>query len=256
MSYAVAACYSLQPLSPSRQQQLQERLRVWPAGEPALCGTILVAPDGLNINLAASPETAHSLLDWLSEQVELSSIKWSQCCEPPFRFWRVVLKRETITSGGLPPGALHDTTHLSPQEWHEHLQKAGVQLLDVRNDYEIGVGKFQGAIDPKTQKFTEFAERLPQLGLDPERPLYTYCTGGIRCEKAVPFLQKMGFAEVYQLEGGILNYLEHYPEGHFEGECFVFDERVALTAQLQPTQNFRRCGQCGQPYPEQSPCHP
>ena len=256
MTYSVAACYSLESLSDARQLQIQRDLRAWTPGEPALCGTILIAPDGLNINLAASPTTAQAVIDWLGQQVSLSRVKWSQCREAPFRYWRVAIKRETITSGGLPSGDPGDSTHLSPQQWHERLADPRIQVLDVRNDYEILVGRFPQAIDPKTVKFTEFAQRLPELGLDPSEPLLTYCTGGIRCEKAVPYLKELGFQQVFQLEGGILNYLEHYPEGHFEGECFVFDERVALTPQLQPTQHYRRCDNCGQPYREECSCSP
>jgi UPF0176 protein len=129
-----------------------------------------------------------------------------------------------------------------------------VTLLDVRNDYEVRVGSFRGALDPKTRKFTDLLDYLESHPPPKDRPLLTFCTGGIRCEKAVPYLRSLGYAQVFQLSGGILNYLAQMGPGFFEGECFVFDDRVALDGELQPTRRFVRCQQCGQPYARDGQC--
>ena len=181
----------------------------------------------------------------------LSTIKRSQSPFAPFRRWKVVQRRETVTSGPIGQSG-SPARHLSPQEWHEMLQRPDVMLLDVRNDYEIRLGTFRGAIDPQTSSFTQFADYVARLEVPKDQPILTFCTGGIRCEKAAPYLKAQGFSEVYQLDGGILNYMEHYPNGNFEGECFVFDDRVALDQNLQPSASYRRCPECGQPGSE--PC--
>lgn len=251
MNYQVSTFYSLTPLSPDQVEHILEELRAWPPGEPTLNGMVLVAPDGVNATLAGSAETLSTIESWLAEKMPLSTIKRSQSPFAPFRRWKVVPRRETVTSGPIGQSG-SPARHLSPEEWHQMLQRPDVLLLDVRNDYEIQLGTFRGAVDPKTSTFTQFADYVAQLDAPKNQPILTFCTGGIRCEKAAPYLRAQGFSEVYQLDGGILNYMEHYPEGHFEGECFVFDDRVALDKNLQPSARYRRCPECGQPGAE--PC--
>jgi UPF0176 protein len=254
VAYQVAALYALASLEAARRQQLQEDILNWRASDSSLCGLVILAPDGLNATIA-SENDLNRPLEWLAEQLPLSTVKWSRCAQPPFQRWKVVLRRETITTGlDEPPRSGSRNTHLSPEQWHHMLQHREVTLLDTRNQYEIRLGRFAKALDPETEHFRQFfdSDRVQQLPRD--RPLLTYCTGGIRCEKAVPWLLAQGFSEVYQLEGGILNYLEHYPEGFFQGDCFVFDERVALNSRLEPAEDYLRCPQCGQPRRIDDPC--
>ena len=117
----------------------------------------------------------------------------------------------------------------------------------ARNRYEIEIGKFQSAIDFGIDEFSEFPEKLSQSGLDKNAPVLMYCTGGIRCEKALIHMREQGYTDVAQLDGGILNYLKEIPESDFTGECFVFDYRVAVDTQLEPTKQYRLCPHCGQP---------
>ncbi|MFN8606739.1 MAG: rhodanese-like domain-containing protein [Vulcanimicrobiota bacterium] len=252
MSYHVCTFYALAPLDEAAISEILERLRAWEPGEPALNGMVLVAPDGVNATLAGSAESLRAIENWLAGRLPLSTIKRSRSPIAPFRRWKVVRRRETVTSGEVgQQGAA--AQHLSPARWHEMLQQPDVFVIDVRNDYEIRLGTFRGAVDPKTSTFTRFADYVAGLDLPKDKPILTFCTGGIRCEKAAPYLAAQGYSQVYQLDGGILNYLEQFPHGLFEGECFVFDERVALDQNLEPTRRYRRCPQCGQPGTEPCP---
>lgn len=250
MSYTCSTFYALQPLADAQRREILDQLRDWPATEPPLKGLLIVAPDGINATIAGPAATVQQIESWLAERLPLSDIKRSTTGHPPFGLWKVVERRETVTSG--PIGQVQPAegagTHLTPEQFHHVLQNERVTLIDVRNDYEVRLGTFRGAIDPKTRKFSEFAKFVESAQLPRDEKILTFCTGGIRCEKAVPYLRAQGFTNVYQLSGGILNYLEHFPEaGFFEGECFVFDERVAVDTQLEPTTRYRRCPRCGQP---------
>ena len=146
-------------------------------------------------------------------------------------------------------------THLTPSEWHQMMESdPDVVVVDTRNDYETEIGVFEGALDPKIKKFSEFKEFVERDGLPKHKKLLMYCTGGIRCEKAVPDVQRLGYENVYQLQGGILRYLEEYPEGFFKGECFVFDHRVAVDSKLQPSKLYKLCPHCGNPGQESISC--
>lgn len=252
LSYQVSTFYALAGLNEDSMAEILEVLQNWEPGQPPLNGMVLVAPDGVNATLAGSAQTLEAIEGWLAGRLQLSTIKRSSSPIAPFRRWKVVRRRETVTSGavGRSPGSAR---HLSPAEWHAMMERPDVHLIDVRNDYEVRLGTFRGALDPKTSTFTQFADYVAGLEIPKDQPILTFCTGGIRCEKAAPYLQSQGFSQVYQLDGGILHYLEQFPDGYFQGECFVFDDRVALTQELQPSQRYRRCPQCGQPGGEPCP---
>jgi UPF0176 protein len=127
------------------------------------------------------------------------------------------------------------------------MQDPEVVVLDTRNDYEVDIGKFKNARDFRTKEFQEFPESLKQSDIHPDQKVLIYCTGGIRCEKAILAMEEQGYKNVYQLDGGILNYLKEYPDGAFDGECFVFDYRVAVDSRLEPSQQYTLCPHCGQP---------
>ncbi|MCI4665217.1 MAG: rhodanese-related sulfurtransferase [Neomegalonema sp.] len=231
-NYLIAALYHFAPL-PDPEARV-ERYRAEAAARD-LSGTLLVAPEGVNGTLAGAPEKLRGFLALLRQDPLLAGLehKESTSTEPPFRRLRVRLKREIVSMGA--PGVVSDQSvaaYTSYDRWNELIREPGVMVIDVRNSYEIAIGKFEGAIDPETDSFREFPawaeanyERMRQAPA-----VAIYCTGGIRCEKAGAFLRDMGIDRLFQLKGGILKYLEHAPEQEsaWEGGCFVFDERVSV----------------------------
>ena len=148
--------------------------------------------------------------------------------------------------GKLYPKLKERNSHLKPKEWEDKMKK-DVQVLDLRNEYEVELGQFQGAAQLHLESFQDFPEKLDHLKIDKNKETLIYCTGGIRCEKAIEIMREKEFKKVYQLKGGILNYLKEYPEGYFENECFVFDHRVALDKNLKASKKYSLCPHCGQP---------
>ncbi len=202
--------------------------------ENDVCGTLLIAPEGINGTIAA-PEDGMTqiiaLLDRLAG-VTQGELKYSYATEKPFLRTKVRIKKEIITMAApeADPTKLVGT-YVEPQDWDTLCANPDVTLIDTRNDYETAVGIFKGAIDPNIQKFTDFKDYVAQ-NLDPakHKKIAMFCTGGIRCEKASSYMLAHGFEEVYHLKGGILKYLETIPadQSQWDGECFVFDRRVAI----------------------------
>lgn len=182
------------------------------------------------------------------------SPQWSEATEQPFGRMKVKLKSEIVTFG---QGEIHPAqqagTYVDPKDWNQLIAEPDVLVVDARNAYEVRIGSFQGAIDPQTERFRDFPDYVAQA-LDPSqhRKVAMFCTGGIRCEKASAYLKQKGFAAVYHLKGGILNYLESVPpeESLWRGECFVFDGRVAVKQGLEPG-SYVMCQACGQPVSQQ-----
>ena len=173
----------------------------------------------------------------------------------PFRRWKVALRPQAVSAGSWSPGfASTSESHLDPAAWQARFQKGDALVLDVRNDYEAKVGYFPGAVQPMTRNFADLEEFVKSWDVPKDTTILTYCTGGIRCEKAVPLLQRAGFQEVYQLHGGILSYFEQFGQGHYQGECYVFDERVAVGADLLPATKWTHCPVCGDAVSADSPC--
>lgn len=219
-------------------------------------GTVLVASEGINGTLAGSREGIDALLDWLRADPRLADLdcKESVTGEMPFARTKVKLKQEIVTMGvpGIDPNHVVGT-YVEPRDWNELINDPEVTLIDTRNDYEFEVGTFRGAINPHTTSFREFPEYISEH-LDPERhrKVAMFCTGGIRCEKSTAYLKEQGFDEVYHLKGGILKYLEDVPEDDsaWQGECFVFDERVTVDHQLNRG-HYNQCHACRRPISEQ-----
>ena len=223
---------------------------------PDLKGLIILAPEGINGMAAGSGEALNSLKSLLLSQDDLADLEFkdSYCFENPFFRWKIEYKDQAILYKGeyRPQGDHH---HLTPAQWHALLQSGEpVTILDTRNRYETKVGKFKNAIDPEIDSFTEFSDYLSDCELPKDQTTLIYCTGGIRCEKAILDMEERGFHKVYQLRGGILKYLEEFPEEEFEGECFVFDKRVAVDQKLAPSEKFWLCPHCGDPGQLQIPC--
>ncbi|ARN75273.1 rhodanese-related sulfurtransferase [Oceanicoccus sagamiensis] len=217
-----------------------------------ICGTLLLASEGINGTVAGSREGIDQLLLWLRRQPELSDIdcKESTTTQRPFLRTKVKLKKEIVTMGveGINPKEVVGT-YVEPKEWNQLISDPDVLLVDTRNDYEVQVGTFKNAINPNTETFREFPQYVKD-NLDPakHKKVAMFCTGGIRCEKSTAYLKEQGFDEVYHLKGGVLKYLEEVPEEHtlWDGECFVFDDRVTVNHQLEKG-NYDQCHACRLP---------
>ena len=219
-------------------------------------GTLLLAEEGINGTIAALPDDIHALLNYLRTdslfQNRFADLehKESFADEHPFYRMKVKLKKEIVTLGvpGVSP-TKKVGTYVKPEDWNALISDPDVVLIDTRNDYEVDIGTFKGAIDPKTTTFREFPEYIAQnFDRTKHKKVAMFCTGGIRCEKASSYMMDQGFEEVYHLEGGILKYLETVPEAEsmWEGECFVFDQRVAVKHNLA-VGDFDQCYACRHP---------
>ena len=222
-----------------------------------LLGTLLLAEEGINGTVAGSRAAVDALLQWLRADARLADIRPRETrhAQPPFARMKVRLKREIVTMGvaGVSP-AQRAGRYVAPADWNALIDDPGVTVIDTRNDYECAIGSFRGALDPQLDSFREFPAWARE-NLDPaaNSPVAMFCTGGIRCEKASAWLLGQGFAEVFHLRGGILAYLDEVPasDSRWHGECFVFDERVAVREGLAPGSHVM-CHGCGRPVsPEQ-----
>jgi UPF0176 protein len=232
----VAAFYKFVELKdrPQLQKHLNQACQ-----QVGVKGIILLAPEGINSTIAGTRSGIDSILSLLRQDERFHDLehKESYCQQMPFRRLKVRLKKEIITMG-LPevdPTKVVGT-YVDPQDWNKLVSDPDVIVIDTRNDYEVQIGTFKHALDPKTQHFGDFA-RFVKEHLDPQKhkKIAMCCTGGIRCEKASSYMKLQGFEEVYHLKGGILKYLEEIPqeESLWQGECFVFDERISVKHGLE-----------------------
>jgi UPF0176 protein len=215
-------------------------------------GTLLLASEGVNGTIAGPRGGIDAVLSYLKAQPGLAELthKESFCEEMPFLRTKVKLKKEIVTMGVDNLDPEHATgTYVKPEDWNDLIAQPDVTLIDTRNDYEVELGTFEGAIDPQTASFREFPEYADQaLAPGKTKKVAMFCTGGIRCEKATAYVKQLGFEEVYHLQGGILKYLEEVPEDQsmWKGECFVFDERVSVGHGLTPGP-YALCYACRMP---------
>ncbi len=254
MTYKVAALYQFVPLPDFRE--LKDPLHKL-CTDLEIRGTLLLAQEGINGTVAGTDEGIDALMAELREgslfhgRLDNLELKFSSASEMPFKRMKVRLKKEIVTLGDPQTDPLRRVgTYVSPAEWNRLLEEPGIVVLDTRNDFEVEMGTFEGAVDPRIKRFGEFKDFVKNE-LDPakHRKVAMFCTGGIRCEKASAYMLGQGFAEVYHLKGGILKYLEDVPEAEsrWKGECFVFDERVALGHGL-----FERPAEAGGPSDDRS----
>ena len=246
----VASFYRFLDLGDARA--FRDRLQAFCDGRDVL-GTILVAAEGFNGTVCGQEEIITELLGWIEERLGLEEpveARWTDATEAPFRRMRVRVKKEIVTLGR-PDILPHRKTgrYVPPEQWNALIENPEVLVIDTRNHYEVEVGTFPRAIDPGTdsfRQFPDFAEQLAEASRD--RPLAMFCTGGIRCEKATALMLELGFDEVYHLQGGILNYLTEMPdtESRWQGECFVFDTRVAVDKDLAEG-GYVQCHACRRP---------
>ncbi len=223
--------------------------------EQGVLGTILLADEGINGTIAGPRQAIDAVLAFLRSDSRLADLehKESYTESPSFARLRVRLKKEIITLGVKEIDPNHEVgTCVSPHEWNDLICDPDVVVVDTRNEYEINIGTFRGAQNPEISSFREFPDYVRhQLNPAKHKKVALFCTGGIRCEKASSFLLGQGFEEVYQLKGGILKYLEAVPteESLWQGECFVFDQRTAVTHGVTPGTYDTCCG-CGDPISE------
>lgn len=250
MVWIVATFYKFVPLSQpgALRIELLETCLGW-----GLRGTILLASEGLNGTVAGDRNHIDQLLAWLHGHPEVGYFPHQESTtdEVPFERMKVKLKREIVTLGRPDVNPSHHQvgTYVPPQDWNTLISDPEVMVIDTRNDFEVQLGTFQGAINPQTQSFRQLPDYVT-THLDPaqHKKVAMFCTGGIRCEKATAYLLDQGFEQVYHLQGGILNYLQTVPEAEslWQGDCFVFDDRVTVDHHLTPGQ-YQLCLGCGHP---------
>jgi UPF0176 protein len=248
--FTVVALYKFVRLAPEQVVAIQETVRTF-CTEREIRGLFLLGPEGCNGTMAGPPAAMEAFVPFLEAMSELGPMtaKWSRCDFQPFERLKVDIRDEIVTlkRPDIYPEAAKNN-HLSPEEWHRVLAtEEEVLLLDTRNDYETEIGMFRGAVDPKIEHFSQFPDYVKSQNIPRDRKILMYCTGGIRCEKALLYMKQEGYENVFQLDGGILNYLEKFPDGFYEGECFVFDQRIAVDNHLRPSQRYHRCPHCGDP---------
>lgn len=235
--FQVITFYEFKPLGAAAElAELKIRLRQ-ALLEHKIFGTIIIAGEGFNASLCGLRANVDSFLPVIEEILKTRLLPKSSFHDTsPFRKHEVKIKPEIVTLKQPVDISLGTGTHVDPKDWNSVISDPEVLLLDTRNDYEFQSGTFKNAVNPGTSKFSELPGFIEQE-LDPKKhtKVAMFCTGGIRCEKFAPFMKAKGFSEIYQLRGGILKYLEEVPEGEtmWEGECFVFDERVTLNEKLE-----------------------
>ncbi|NJL45384.1 MAG: rhodanese-related sulfurtransferase [Leptolyngbyaceae cyanobacterium SM2_3_12] len=249
MTWIIATFYKFVPLSDpaALQSQLRAHCPAW-----GLRGTILLAPEGLNATVAGSRHAIDQLLGWLQHHPTIGefSHQEAKAATAPFERMKVKLKREIVTLGRPEVNPNQGVgTYVEPQDWNQLVADPEVVVIDSRNEFEVELGSFKGAINPHTRSFRELPDFVEtHLDSVQHKKVAMFCTGGIRCEKATAYLLEQGFEQVYHLKGGILNYLNTVPEADslWQGECFVFDERVAVDHHLHRGQ-YDLCLGCGHP---------
>lgn len=252
MSYIVATFYKFVAISDLEAKRSQ--IMTW-CREKRVKGTIILAEEGINGTIAGSDRAIADVLNSLRSLPGLADLEAKEftSAKLPFARLKVKIKPEIVTLGMPEVNPTQQVgTYIEPQDWNQIVSDPEVVVLDTRNDYEVEIGSFKRAKNPNTESFREFPQYVAQ-NLDPQQhpKVAMFCTGGIRCEKASSYLLSQGFKEVYHLKGGILKYLENVPaaESMWQGECFVFDERVAVKEGLEPG-SHELCYACGHPISE------
>ena len=256
-SYLITTFYKFVRYDQARLSEIESQLES-AAEKFEVKGLMILGAEGLNATVCAQqPENLTAFKQVVRDLVNDQKLlfKDSSAPKPPFRMFKIKQRSEIVTLGtpDLVPGE-SKSHHLTPDEWNRVLKEEDVVLIDTRNWYETKIGTSKNALDPKIEQFTEFPEWFKKQEFPKDKKVLIFCTGGIRCEKGLLEIQRQGHENVYQLDGGILKYLEEYPNDQFTGECFVFDHRVAVDQNLQPTQQYGLCPHCGQPSDDKVEC--
>ncbi len=244
MSYIVTAFYKF--ISLDSLDALQKDLKEFGEGIE-MKGLTIIGTEGVNGTVAGP---ADAIEKWKAKIEELAgdvTFKDSKSEKQPFKRWFIKIRDEIVSLGDTKvlPNGKHN--HISPEEWETMMEEEDVVILDTRNTYETEIGMFEGALDPKLDTFQEFPKWVSNCDIPKDTKVLMYCTGGIRCEKACLEMEKQGYSNVYQLDGGILRYIQEKPNRKWKGECFVFDHRVAVNQDLLPSSKYHLCPHCGDP---------
>ena len=232
-NYIISTCYKFIPLDDfeSLKVPMLEAMRT-----QRILGTMIVAHEGINGGFAGTPDDMHAFYAYLRSDQRFADLVFKETYSDimPYEKAKVKFRKEIVTLGvpGLNP-AQNPGTYVSPAEWNTLIADPDVVVIDTRNTYEVELGTFKHAVNPHTENFRDFPAYVEQHLLDKkDKKIAMFCTGGIRCEKSTAYLKSLGFQDVYQLEGGILNYLKDMPleTSMWQGSCFVFDERIAVQA--------------------------
>lgn len=244
MDYTVTTFYIFTPLKEADLATIKKSLEE-KAEKLDISGLLLIAPEGANATISGTGEKLEKYKQVLVDTFGSLRFKDSPSDKQPFKRFKIKIKQEIVQlkrEDLIPTG---DEPHLTPQQWDELMADTDAVFIDVRNWYETKLGKFKNAIDPKTWKFSQFPEWLKKSDIPKNKKIGIYCTGGIRCEKAALAMKEQGYENVYQLDGGILQYIQERPNKNYEGECFVFDHRTSVTQDLRPSTAIGRCPHCG-----------
>ncbi len=264
-SYQIISFYHFVSFSMPELKTMREKL-LTKGAKHNIKGLILLSKEGINLTFSGTRKSTEEYLRAVERITGEKRFfyKKSPSPIPAFKKLRVKIKKEIITFGERllsarltakgPVRPDFGSHELKPDEWESILNEKQVTVLDIRNDYEVRLGRFKKAIHFNLKKFTEFPRKLKAVQLPKEQKTLLYCTGGIRCEKALREMRKQGFKELYQLKGGILHYLKSFPKKSFSGECFVFDHRVAVDQNLKPSRKYSLCPHCGNPAGERMDC--
>ena len=219
----------------------------------SILGTIILSIEGINGTVSGSSDSIDILNQLMKDLGYKCNIKFSVSEKKPFKRLKVKIQKEIVTFMNLGKSAKNTGTFIAPEDWDDFISNEDVKLIDVRNFYETVIGKFPKSIDPNTETFTDFINYIDkELSANKDQKIAMYCTGGIRCEKASSYMKDIGFNNIFQLEGGIINYLNKVEEnkGSWDGECFVFDERVYLKYNSE-IGNYELCHGCRNPIDEE-----
>lgn len=215
-----------------------------------LMGRIIIAHEGINGTVAGTSAQLKKYVEYMNSHPAFSDIDFKRSYAGKMPFGKLIVKsRDEIVTLGREVDISKTGKYIKPEEFHELLENnADVAVVDMRNNYEYEVGRFVGAVQPNTTKFYELPKKVENLKIDKNKKVVSYCTGGIRCEKATVLLREAGYKDVYQLKGGIVKYLEAYPDGYFKGKNFVFDDRMVTNANTPSGQAvLTKCQHCDQP---------
>ena len=241
-------------------EEIQDPLKIF-LDSLNIRGTLLLAKEGVNGTIAGDNDSIMKSLDYLQKDGRLVGLeyKFSYSEKPPFKRLKVKLKKEIVTLGVSDIDPIFSSgTYVKPADWNELINDPDVVLIDTRNNYEFEIGSFKGSINPNTETFREFpAYTKNNLEKYRDKKIAMFCTGGIRCEKSTAYLKSKGFKNVFHLQGGILKYLEEVKEDEslWEGECFVFDDRVAVKHNLE-LGKYDQCHACRFPITDEDKEHP
>lgn len=238
--------YIFTPLTKAELLRMQKEMREL-AHQHDIIGLILLAEEGCNGTVAGSKEAMQTMKDYIAQKLDVSNFQDWESDKKPFRRFKVDIRAEIVALKKTEIRPKDSEDHILPEQFHELLQRDDVTVLDTRNWYETNIGTFKNSLIPNIKSFQDFPEFVKKSTIPKDKKVVMFCTSGIRCEKAAEEMRSQGYEDVQQLDGGITNYLKQYPNGAWEGECFMFDHRVAVDSRLQPSKRYGLCRMCGNP---------